>query len=132
MYTGKSRKCGIRDGRKGKTIKFNGASGYSTVPMVLRKNGKPGVTYTCSTRSEPYNVAVMGLSCVANHHAPTALAIRSDGDRGNWSEGIYLAERVLNEEVDLHIWEDENEYASGNDHDSSDEACGSSDEEDSR
>lgn len=104
--------------------------------MVLRKNAETGLSGSCNTTGyidyKLYDSAVVGLLCVAHHYAPSALSIGSNRSRDEWSEGIQLAEKVLGEEVNIHIWDNESEDESCCENDSSDSDSASSDEEDSR
>ena len=87
----------------GEIIRFNGAGDASCETFYLTrqrralyeyetfKDAEDGAFSSCKTRAEPYDVVVVAiLSCLAERF-PDVFSVSSDGEPGDWREGIALA-----------------------------------------
>lgn len=49
----------------------------------------------CKTARKPYDLIVTAMLIMADYHAPNAYRIASDGEIGNWQNGLDYATEVL-------------------------------------
>ena len=86
----------------GECIRFNGIGpdGHETF-MLLKE---PDAFEFCKTARKPYDDVVTAVLVLANHYAPQALSITSDGDPAEWSAGLALA-RTQEETAELPFQE---------------------------
>lgn len=87
-------------------IRFNGVGDDGHETMLLYRgtdDARPGfddtdrgIFHFCKTARKPYDVAVSALLLAAQHYAPGAWRISSDGDReeAEWQAGIALFEKI--------------------------------------
>jgi hypothetical protein len=53
----------------------------------------------CKTEKSPYDIAVVAVLTIANHFAPGAWEIGSDGKAEDWEEGVELASKATGIEM---------------------------------
>ena len=73
-------------------ISFNGVGEDAHETFVLTPK-ETGFTF-CKTARKPYDTLVVAILCLADLTFPGLLSISSDGDSGDWEEGLLLARLV--------------------------------------
>lgn len=56
----------------------------------------------CKTAQKPYDLVVVAVLALAKHHFGNRLNVSSDGERGDWVEGVaFLNEALMREDDEL-------------------------------
>ena len=93
-------------------IRFNGIDEDSHETFALERikgapeeyqSPTPGTFAFCKTAAKPYDVIVVAALIIANHLAPGALSVSSDGDWDDWLEGQKLAFDAVGDGTIVHI-----------------------------
>jgi hypothetical protein len=82
-------------------LQLNGKGEYAHEPFELREHFKQnidGVSY-CKTDGKPYDTVIAACLAVLKYRLGDAIDVRSDGNAGNWVDGVLLARRVLRRKV---------------------------------
>ena len=87
-------------------IRFNGIGEEGCETMLLERVSNKQFTF-CKTRRRAYDTSVVALLILADHFAPGAYEIQSDGDPTDWLPGLDLVRQVLPEaQSPLRPWKD--------------------------
>ena len=80
-------------------IRFNGVGEDSYETFVL----DPAMDefQFCKTAAKPYDLIVCAILAVAQEHAGKSIRVSSDGDAGDWKDGIEFASKTLGRPVPL-------------------------------
>lgn len=83
-------------------IRFNGVGedGHETFSISKdsesRASNDRGQQFDfCKTAYKPYDKYVTACLVILKHHLGDAISVSSDGDLGDWTDGIALVEKVL-------------------------------------
>lgn len=76
-------------------ILFNGIEDMSYEPFSVSKEHDDSYNF-CKTAERPYDIAVVAMLVLINTYAPGVLKIESDGNGGDWKEGLSLAKKIDN------------------------------------
>jgi hypothetical protein len=79
----------------GDGLVFNGIGDESHETFYLPANAQELTDFDfCKTACKPYDVVAVAVLCTIAHVAPGCLAVSSDGQPEDWTEGLALARKV--------------------------------------
>lgn len=83
-------------------IRFNGMEGNGHETFLVTRKIFESFNY-CKTAGKPYDLAVTAILAITSYYSD-AVRVTSDGYQHEWSEGLELAKRFIQENDEFHGW----------------------------